>query len=30
MELTQLEDAFVDIGGHFLTSAFDLREKWKT
>lgn len=27
MELTQLEDAFVDIGGHFLTSAFDLREK---
>ncbi len=27
MELTQLEDSFVDIGGHFLTSAFDLREK---
>lgn len=27
MELTQLEDAFVDIGGHFITSAFDLREK---
>ena len=27
MELTQLEDAFVDIGGHFLRSAFDLREK---
>lgn len=27
MELTQLEDAFVDIGGHFLKSAFDLREK---
>lgn len=27
MELTQLEDAFVDIGGHFMKSAFDLREK---
>lgn len=27
MELTQLEDTFVDIGGHFLTSGFDLREK---
>lgn len=27
MELTQLEDAFVDIGGHFLTSSFDLRER---
>ncbi|WP_417610319.1 hypothetical protein [Owenweeksia hongkongensis] len=27
MELTQLEDTFVDIGGVFLTSAFDLRER---
>lgn len=26
-ELTQVEDAFVDIGGKFLTSAFDIREK---
>lgn len=27
MELTHLEDIFVDIGGQFFTSAFDLREK---
>ncbi len=27
MELTQLEDLFVDIGGQFRTSAFDMREK---
>ncbi len=27
MELTHIEDLFTDIGGQFLTSAFDLREK---
>ncbi len=27
MELTHIEDTFIDIGGQFFTSAFDLREK---
>lgn len=30
MELAQLEDHFVDIGGQFLTSSFDMREQMQT